>query len=140
MNDTKGLYDKYMVVKAVDGTVVTNCFILRPDKDPAAVKALQAYAAATENKALADDIYKWVGKPMLKPLTQEDLNNLRDTPIYIVWPWREEWRVLQRADVEKRIIWWDCGLSTFDNFWCNQPTVWLSIPTEEERAAAPWEE
>ncbi len=36
-------------------------FVLRPDKDPAAVEALRAYAEATDNKTLSDDIYNWVG-------------------------------------------------------------------------------
>ena len=61
--ERKGLFGKYLVIKVVDGTVIENCFILRPDKDPAAVTALQAYAAATDDQKLADDIYKWVGKP-----------------------------------------------------------------------------
>ncbi len=65
-NEQKGLYGKYLVVKVVDGTVIEDCFILRPDKDPAAVVALQAYATATENRTLADDLYKWVGKPKEK--------------------------------------------------------------------------
>lgn len=62
-NEERGIYDKYLVIKMVDGTVIENCFILRPDKDPAAVKALQAYAAATENRVLAGDLYRWVGRP-----------------------------------------------------------------------------
>lgn len=58
----KGLKAKYLVFKADTGERVDNCFILRPDKDPAAVAALRAYAAATDNKILAEDIYNWVGK------------------------------------------------------------------------------
>lgn len=68
--DKTGLYHKYIVIKVVDGTVIEDCFILRPEKDPAAVKAMQAYAAATDNKSLADDIYKWVGKPDQKGSVQ----------------------------------------------------------------------
>ena len=56
-----GLYGKYIVLKNEDGSLVTNCFILRPEKDPAAVAALRAYAAATDNAELADDIINWVG-------------------------------------------------------------------------------
>lgn len=72
----KGLYGKFLVIKVVDGTVIDDCFILRPQKDPAAVKALQTYAAHTENRALAEDLYKWVGKPdtmtqMLKRANRE---------------------------------------------------------------------
>jgi len=60
-DNEKGLYSKYRVYRC-DLTPVFNCFVLEPDKDPAAVTALRAYAAATENKALAQDIYDWVGK------------------------------------------------------------------------------
>lgn len=60
-DNEKGLYGKYIVHKN-DLTPVYDCFVLEPDKDPAAVAALRAYAAATGNKALAQDIYDWVGK------------------------------------------------------------------------------
>lgn len=40
-----GLYGKYTVYKNKDGSLVTDCFILRPAKNPAAVAALRAYAA-----------------------------------------------------------------------------------------------
>lgn len=56
-----GLKRKYIVVKADTGEDVPDCFVLRPTKDPAAVEALRAYAMATDNKTLADDIYCWVG-------------------------------------------------------------------------------
>ena len=56
-----GLYGKYTVYKNKDGSLVTDCFILRPAKDPAAVAALRAYAATTDNAALAADIINWVG-------------------------------------------------------------------------------
>ena len=36
------------------------CFVLRPDRDPAAKAALLAYADATDNVALADDIRRWM--------------------------------------------------------------------------------
>lgn len=58
----KGLKAKYLVFKADTGEKVENCFILRPDKDFAAVEALRAYASATDNETLAEDIYNWVGK------------------------------------------------------------------------------
>lgn len=61
MNDNeRGLYSKYEIAKngePLDGS----CFVLRPDRDPAAVEALRAYAAATPNKDLAQDIVRWVG-------------------------------------------------------------------------------
>ena len=59
LND--GLRGKYMVIKADTGELVKNCFILRPDRDPAAVTALRAYAEATDNEAWATDIISWVG-------------------------------------------------------------------------------
>ena len=62
IDDYKGLKAKYLVFKADTGEIVVNCFILRPDKDAAAVEALRAYANATDNKTLAEDIYSWVGK------------------------------------------------------------------------------
>ena len=58
----KGLKAKYLVFKADTGEMVDNCFILRPDKDASAVEALRAYANATDNEILAEDIYNWVGK------------------------------------------------------------------------------
>lgn len=57
-----GLKLKFLVFKADTGESVENCFVLRPDKDAAAVEALRAYAEATDNKTLAEDIYNWVGK------------------------------------------------------------------------------
>jgi hypothetical protein len=57
----KGLKAKYLVFKADTGAKVDNCFILRPDKDHTAVEALRAYANATDNETLAEDIYRWVG-------------------------------------------------------------------------------
>lgn len=55
-----GLYEKYSVTKNETGEPVFGCFILRPEKDKAAVEALKAYAQATPNKQLADDIYRWI--------------------------------------------------------------------------------
>ena len=64
-----GLYGKYAVYKNKDGSLVTDCFVLRPAKDPAAVAALRAYAAATDNAELAADIINWVGAGPNEPLT-----------------------------------------------------------------------
>ena len=58
----EGLKEKYLVFKADTGEKVRNCFVLRPDKDPAAIVALRAYAETTDNENLAGDIYNWVGK------------------------------------------------------------------------------
>ncbi len=60
--------------KADTGESVNNCFVLRPDKDPAAVAAIRAYAAATDNKNLASDILQWIGAET--PLTLDELRNM----------------------------------------------------------------
>lgn len=60
-SDYAGLKIKYVVVKAGTGELVENCFVLRPDKDPAARHALEAYAQATDNQVLASDITDWIG-------------------------------------------------------------------------------
>lgn len=55
---TDGLYSKYHVEK--DGESVDECFVLEPADDPAAREALEAYADATNNDELADDLREWV--------------------------------------------------------------------------------
>lgn len=67
MKAIEGLVRKYIVRKVKDDSLVEDCFVLRPDKDPAAVKALEAYAATTHNVVLAADIYEW-----LKHIQQKD--------------------------------------------------------------------
>lgn len=59
-SDYEGLKRKYVVLKSDTGECVENCFVLRPDKDPAAKAALMAYAAATKNEKLAEDIMSWL--------------------------------------------------------------------------------
>lgn len=56
-----GLRQKYRVYKAKDNMPVEDCFVLRPEKDPAAQTALEAYAKATDNKALSGDILAMIG-------------------------------------------------------------------------------
>lgn len=56
-----GLKQKYRVYKADDNAPVEDCFVLRPEKDPAARIAMEAYAKATENKVLAKDILAAIG-------------------------------------------------------------------------------
>lgn len=71
-----GLYGKYTVYKNKDGSLVTDCFILRPAKDPAAVAALRAYADATDNAELAADIINWIGdEPNERVKVMEAINN-----------------------------------------------------------------
>lgn len=145
MNDTKGLYDKFMVIKVVDGTVIENCFILRPDKDPAAVKALQAYASATENKVLAADLFAWVGKPMLKPMKFEQT---ADGAVYIEYA-KEEKISYALFDPDNHtyagmVMYHEFGSASrhytqidgYGKYW----RCWTTYPTDEERAAAPWED
>lgn len=55
-----GLKRKYVVLKSDSGETVENCFVLRPDKDKAAIAALLAYADATKNQVLAADIRQWI--------------------------------------------------------------------------------
>lgn len=71
-----GLYGEYTVYKNKGGSLVTDCFILRPAKDQAAVAALRAYAAATDNAELAADIINWVGaEPNERVKVMEAINN-----------------------------------------------------------------
>lgn len=59
-DDKRGLFGKYSVEK--DGEPVEACFVLEPEDDPAAREALVAYADATENDALAEDLREWVAQ------------------------------------------------------------------------------
>lgn len=59
--DEKGLYPKYEIRKRATGEIVDGeCFVLRVDRDPAALVAMAAYAVVTDNKTLAHDIKHWV--------------------------------------------------------------------------------
>ena len=60
IEDYDGLKRKYVVLKSDTGAVVENCFVLRPEKDHAAIEALIAYANSTGNKVLAKDIRAWI--------------------------------------------------------------------------------
>lgn len=68
---SKGLYNKYIVIKAEEAEEVTpglflgrqidgDCFVLRPDRDHAARAALREYAEETTNLKLAAEIYDWL--------------------------------------------------------------------------------
>lgn len=78
----EGLKAKYLVFGAASGKEIKNCFVLRPDKDPAAVEALRAYASATDNETLAEDIYNWVGKgePVQEWISVKDRLPQEDEP------------------------------------------------------------
>lgn len=56
----RGLYVKYEVRKKDTGELVNDCFVLRPDRDPAARYALLIYAWTTPNLLLSGDIINWL--------------------------------------------------------------------------------
>ena len=56
----EGLRHKYNVFKAETGEPVENCFVLRPDRDLAARKALYTYLLSINNIDLADDLHDWL--------------------------------------------------------------------------------
>ena len=100
-SDYAGLKVKYVVVKADTGEMVENCFVLRPDKDPAARLALEAYAQATDNQVLASDITDWIGdsgKVKVLPCKVGDT-------VWALWPARTDGRfVVYCAEVKQIII------------------------------------
>jgi len=65
--EKNGLYSKYVVRKADTGEAVTDCFVLRPGKDPAAVEALREYARVTDNRELATDILRRIAPLRFTP-------------------------------------------------------------------------
>lgn len=61
MNMEKGLYNKF-IVQRVDGKPINDfVFVLRPEKDKAALNALKEYAKSTKNKKLKSDLRKVIG-------------------------------------------------------------------------------
>ena len=82
-SERAGLYGKYTVYKNKDGSLVTDCFILRSAKDPAAVTALRAYVAATDNAELSADIISWIGAEPNEPLTLEQLREMDGELAYL---------------------------------------------------------
>ncbi len=80
-NEKDGLKAKYHVFKANTGEIVNNCFVLRPDKDPAAIAAIQVYASTTSNKDLASDLIQWVGAE--QPLTLDELRKMDGETVWI---------------------------------------------------------
>lgn len=138
-----GLYAKYIITKE-DGTPVNDrCFVLKPDKDPAAAKALQTYAAETDDEQLRDDLYAWVGKPMLKPRSLEEVIAfdgeiwIEDKYDFDVWACR---CFFNRAGKKMTVHYITMNtevleFSTYGKTW----RCWSRKPTEEERGAAEWE-
>jgi hypothetical protein len=57
----KGLYKKYTLINNETGKEIEGeAFILRPDRDDTALVAMEAYAEATENQSLKQDLKAWV--------------------------------------------------------------------------------
>ena len=56
----RGLYNKYRVRNVETKLPVEGAFVLRPDRDPAALIALKHYAEATTNVDLAADLILWI--------------------------------------------------------------------------------
>lgn len=75
--------ESYTVREAGTGELVDECFVLRPDRDLDARVALRAYAAATEDKAMAADICAWAG-PVI-PMTREQVLEYCEAmrPVYV---------------------------------------------------------
>lgn len=96
-SEPKGLFGKYIVRKTSDGTAVDNCFVLRPEKDPAAITAIRAYAEATDNSTLATDLLQWVGEE--KPLTLDELREMVGEPVWIseIGTEREYWAIVKEV-------------------------------------------
>lgn len=60
-DQNKGLYNKYRVINRETGKEADGeYFVLKPANDPAARKALLAYARATDNIQLGADITVWI--------------------------------------------------------------------------------
>lgn len=110
-----GLKQKYVVLKADTGECVENCFVLRPDRDTAAVAALRAYAKDTDNKVLAADISNWVGVEKNEPLTLEELKGMGGKQIWIVdkRDGSREWELSQDASD----YWEDRDLKEYGKTW-----------------------
>ncbi len=54
----EGLYSKYEVRK--DGEPVADCFVLEPEDDGAARRALEEYARETDDEELSQDLRDWI--------------------------------------------------------------------------------
>lgn len=134
-----GLYGKYTVYKNKDGSLVTDCFILRPAKDPAAVAALRAYAAATDNAELSADIINWVGAEPNEPLTIEQLQKMDGEPVYIVFSPDINGEKLQFWALVAVDEWGEVylmnnlgGSSAYEEAWANIEAIYRRPPEGED--------
>ena len=69
MSNDKGLYDKYIVLErekvdslptALKDAEVDGCFILEPEDDKDARRAIETYIRETDNEQLAQDLREWI--------------------------------------------------------------------------------
>lgn len=135
-----GLYGKYTVYKNKDGSLVTDCFILRPAKDPAAVAALRAYAATTDNAELAADIINWVGAEPNESLTIEQLLKMDGEPVYVVFrpdnsgDKPQFWALVSADKQHDEVYLLDSmgGAGSYDEIWANLEAIYRRPPEGEE--------
>lgn len=131
-----GLYGEYTVYKNKDGSLVTDCFILRPAKDPAAVAALRAYAATTDNAELAADIINWVGAEPNEPLTIEQLLKMDGEPVYVVFrpdnsgDKPQFWALVSADKQHDEVYLLDSmgGVGSHDEIWANLEAIYRRPP------------
>lgn len=63
MTEKTGLYGKYSVINNETGEQVADCFVLRPERDIAALHALSEYAARCwHDEQLQNDLREWVAR------------------------------------------------------------------------------
>lgn len=70
----RNLQEKFEVYK--DGEPVEDCFVLQPESDPAAERAIEAYASETDNEELAQALRSWLVDIVLEPYLSEKGDNL----------------------------------------------------------------
>lgn len=134
-----GLYGKYTVYKNKDGSLVTDCFILRPAKDPAAVIALRSYAAATDNAELSADIINWVGAEPNESLTIEQLLKMDGQPVYVVFrpdnsgDKPQFWALVSADKQHNEVYLLDSmgGAGSYDEIWANLEAIYRRPPEGE---------
>lgn len=78
-DDERGLYSKYQVTHTDGRPLDGDCFVLRPDRDPAAWHALEEYIRYTQNGLLAGDILLWLHRIGHPGDPREILISVQDT-------------------------------------------------------------
>ena len=131
-----GLYGNYTVRRNKDGSLVTDCFVLRPAKDPAAVAALRAYAAATDNPELAADIINWVGVETNEAMTLDELLKMDGEPVYVVFrpdnsgDKPQFWALVSADKQHDEVYLLDSmgGVGSYDEIWANIEAIYRRSP------------